>query len=103
MRNAPHGTISRYTNQHCRCAECRAAWRAYYANLRKAGANGDIPATVTHGIASTYHVYACRCNDCRTAATTMSRARRDAARLALAADASPDAIGSGQGREMLHK
>jgi len=25
----PHGTISRYTNQKCRCLDCKAAWSRY--------------------------------------------------------------------------
>jgi hypothetical protein len=26
--SSAHGTMSRYTNQKCRCARCREAWRA---------------------------------------------------------------------------
>lgn len=25
-----HGTLSRYTNNSCRCPSCTAAWNAYY-------------------------------------------------------------------------
>lgn len=31
---AEHGTISRYTNQKCRCEPCRAAWRQYHRDRR---------------------------------------------------------------------
>ncbi|MCY3784598.1 MAG: HNH endonuclease [Chloroflexi bacterium] len=27
--NVPHGTVNAYTHHHCRCDECRAAWREY--------------------------------------------------------------------------
>lgn len=34
-REAPHGTVSRYTNRKCRCDLCRQAWRDY-TNQRRA-------------------------------------------------------------------
>jgi len=31
---APHGSISRYTNRKCRCIECKSAWREYTRSRR---------------------------------------------------------------------
>ena len=34
VNEAPHGTISRYTNRKCRCDHCRGAWREYTRQRR---------------------------------------------------------------------
>ena len=40
---APHGTMSRYTNERCRCDECRAA-KAEYERRRRAASKSPTPA-----------------------------------------------------------
>ncbi len=32
---AAHGTISRYTNDACRCIPCTDSWRDYYRSYRR--------------------------------------------------------------------
>jgi predicted metal-binding protein len=63
-----HGTTSGYVD-HCRCAECRAAW-ATYTRRRRANRAAALAADqdlVEHGTRSTYVNYACRCNECTAA------------------------------------
>lgn len=81
IKTLPHG-VSRYTNEACRCAECRVAWAAYMSNRRKrksdlVRANG-LPDSVEHG-ESAYDNWCCRCDVCTAA---HSAARRDRERRA---------------------
>lgn len=75
---SPHGTTSRYTNDYCRCTECREAWRVYrsgyIARLRASVGAGGLP--LKHGTENSYNNYGCRCDDCRAAASDSARHRR---------------------------
>lgn len=57
-----HGTLSGYTHDACRCAECRAAY-ARYRKARRQEVRGKVPPG-GHG-ASGYDNYGCRCRICR--------------------------------------
>lgn len=58
-----HGTASKYTNDRCRCDECRAAWSIYIRALRQRRAAEGLPPSVEHG-ATTYTNWGCRCRTC---------------------------------------
>lgn len=60
-----HGTISRYTNDECRCGPCRRAWNEYAFARRRERAL-EVPDDL-HGKPSTYTNWACRCPACRQA------------------------------------
>jgi len=64
-----HGTISRYTNDKCRCDDCRAAHRRYSAKRRAQRREllQDDPTLVEHGRLSTYLNWGCRCTECTEA------------------------------------
>lgn len=77
MSNLPHGA-SRYSNQGCRCATCRAghAERMHDARQRR---QRD-PRTADragHGKDTTYGNYGCRCDRCTQAHTEATRERRE--------------------------
>ena len=61
-----HGTQSRYTNQKCRCIQCRQANADTQRRQRTQRAKKDIPAE-KHGRRSTYINYRCRCDPCTQA------------------------------------
>jgi hypothetical protein len=69
----PHGTYSRYTNQECRCDQCRAANAEYARRRRRERVVDD---WAKHGRVSTYKNYMCRCDDCRAAVRAEGRVRR---------------------------
>jgi hypothetical protein len=63
-----HGTRNGYSNLKCRCAECKAAWAAYYDGLRRQRlANLTTPDDPRHGLANFYKNHGCRCQRCRDA------------------------------------
>lgn len=64
-----HGTLTGYANRKCRCDECRAAARAYYAERRKRCR----PETTPHGTLSGYNNHFCRCDACREVACEYQR------------------------------
>jgi hypothetical protein len=74
-----HGTASKYSNDKCRCADCRRAW-VEYNRLRRATrwawtAEGGLPATVKHG-SSAYYNWGCHCPIClQTVAAAAARNR----------------------------
>ena len=59
MRELRHGTVDGYYSFKCKCDACRAASRAYRAELR----SRPIP----HGTATGYQNRGCRCEPCREA------------------------------------
>ena len=67
-----HGTISRYTNNRCRCQRCRNANTAYGYHLRSI--NGTLgrhgPRLPRHGTRVEYIKHRCRCQPCRNAEAT---------------------------------
>jgi hypothetical protein len=67
----PHGTNSRYTNNACRCDDCRWAHSDAVFQQRRARALlvAKDPSLVPHGVASTYNNWMCRCDLCRAANT----------------------------------
>lgn len=71
--SAPHGTRSRYTNQECRCDECKAANADYARRCRRERVVDD---EMMHGRFSTYTNYMCRCDQCKRAARDYARVRR---------------------------
>lgn len=77
----PEGTsrTSAYTNQGCRCAECREAHAVQMRTNRAARierARLD-PSTTPHGTENGYQSYACRCPQCREARRLAVRRRAD--------------------------
>jgi hypothetical protein len=72
----PHGTISRYTNQRCRCDDCRAAFAAYQRHRRARLRANPVPPHVSHGSVSTAMNYRCGCRPCRNAVNAYHRAWR---------------------------
>lgn len=69
-RLIPHGTLTGYTTDLCRCTACRAAMTAY-VRLRRAQRRTDValrglPETVAHGL-SAYQNWSCRCEVCTQA------------------------------------
>lgn len=81
LREPWHGTAGGYTNHHCRCNDCREAWRAVnarrrakrYAEVRHHG----LPSTVPHGF-SAYCNWGCRCDVCTTANSEYCKRRAEA-------------------------
>ena len=86
LRRIPnHGTVSRYSNNACRCDECRKAWsdhireynhrtgrrkprEQYLAELRAAIVVPE------HGTAVRYNKpHSCRCDECRAASSAQKR------------------------------
>jgi hypothetical protein len=63
--DAPHGSISTYVNQHCRCQDCRNAMATYRRNLRAKYAKNGPPPDIQHGTVNAYNNYVCRCAGCR--------------------------------------
>jgi hypothetical protein len=65
-----HGTLSRYSNQGCRCVDCRAANATYQRELiaryAAQGGRGE------HGTPYRYDT-GCRCEECRDAHNRKSR------------------------------
>jgi hypothetical protein len=76
-----HGTVNGYVNLHCRCDECREAWRTYPAmkasQVRYRRRMGMLPRKLgrTHGIRATYN-RGCRCDECRRAESEYKRTYR---------------------------
>lgn len=80
-----HGKYSTYTNQRCRCDECREAARVRMGSYRKARfatrvmVNGRLVAPglpkESHGKEGTYTNHGCRCQPCTTAQREAARAR----------------------------
>lgn len=56
-----HGTFNRYTNDGCRCDECKLASREYFRDRRKRGLPKDDP---RHGTHAAYSHYGCKCPLC---------------------------------------
>lgn len=82
-----HGCYSKYSNDKCRCAQCRAAWTAYQAKRRLERRERPLPDAVKHGKPSTYCNWGCRCRPCidaHSADNRMHRARARAAKMAAA-------------------
>lgn len=69
MTEIQHGTINGYSNQACRCDECKKAWRAYNTPQRDADGRTyelrgrQMPEDV-HGTVDGYYNWKCRCNEC---------------------------------------
>lgn len=63
----PHGN-NRYTNDGCRCDECKVehAWFQAEGVLRRKERLDEVPAE-RHGILGTYTNWGCRCDLCRGA------------------------------------
>ncbi len=70
-----HGTVGGYTNNGCRCPECRAAQRTYAAQRRALRRQESTPENV-HGTENGYTNYGCRCVPCRTAHAATARHAR---------------------------
>lgn len=72
-----HGA-SRYSNQGCRCATCRAghAQRQREARHRRSQ-NPQTADRAGHGKDATYGNYGCRCAACTRAHTDVMRKRRE--------------------------
>jgi hypothetical protein len=71
-----HGTASKYSNDRCRCEDCRKAWAEYTTSRKRqrrafVKANG-LPSSVEHG-ESAYTNWGCRCDVCRAADTANRR------------------------------
>lgn len=73
-----HGRVSTYQHWGCRCADCRAAWRDAFADLRRRMAErlAQDPTAATHGRKSTYSNWGCRCEPCAEAHAAALRAYR---------------------------
>jgi hypothetical protein len=72
----PHGSASTYTNHHCRCDECKAAWNAYVSKRRMQRvllvAESGLPEGVEHG-EHAYNNWGCCCNVCTAAHAEAAR------------------------------
>lgn len=75
-----HGTITGYTTDKCRCADCKAAWAGYQATWR---AQRLASPDCQHGNRVTY-LSGCRCDECRAANAAYNMQRK--ARLASSAE-----------------
>lgn len=65
-----HGTVNRYVNHACRCAECKLAYRKYQlARTAERKARGLTPDDPRHGTYSGYTNYGDRCLACKEANT----------------------------------
>jgi hypothetical protein len=77
-----HGA-SKYSNDKCRCDECRTGWAAYVQKRklqRKAWVQKNgLPKDVPHG-SSAYFNWGCRCRFCTDESTRVYRERREARR-----------------------
>ena len=74
-----HGTLSGYTNQGCRCEECREARRIYGQEYYYRVTRPRRPPTnrtARHGSRSMYTNQGCRCTDCRKANAIYCLARK---------------------------
>ena len=78
-----HGTISTYSNHHCRCRECKTARAAYARNHRARTALGlpfrrynDPDRPLEHGTPNAYSYHHCRCAACFTAHSERMRVYR---------------------------
>jgi hypothetical protein len=64
-----HGS-SKYSNDNCRCDECRSAWAQYIRDRKlkrkRWVATNGLPESVSHG-ESAYANWGCRCSACRAA------------------------------------
>lgn len=79
-RLAPHGSITRYFTQKCRCARCRKTAREYTRGWREK--NKLLPAKqIPHGI-NGYENYGCRCKVCSTSKLAQRKEQRKAAMVA---------------------
>jgi hypothetical protein len=83
-----HGTYSKYSNDGCRCGDCRKAWSGYTLQRRAkrwayTAANG-LPSSVEHG-AWAYYNWGCRCDVCRSDARAKGRVSKARYRARLAA------------------
>lgn len=77
----PHGKYTKYSNDKCRCAECRKAWSEYTSQRRTkrwawTAVNG-LPSSVEHGVWA-YFNWGCRCDVCRRDAAAKNRAQQAA-------------------------
>lgn len=70
---APHGTVSRYTNRKCRCDPCKAAMLAYNRKWRYDHGQRPIP-LAPHGTTARY-AKKCRCDECRKARSLYVKSR----------------------------
>lgn len=88
----PHGTVSRYKHQKCRCDLCRAAVSAHGKALRVYVPRRD----PVHGTTHCYNFYHCRCEECVQASRNWlqsyraSRPGADAARQRARYAANPE-------------
>ena len=77
---APHGTLTRYFTQRCRCDVCREAGSRYkrerYGQRTRAQYLAELAARRRHGTETMYVWHGCRCDACRAAARAARRARR---------------------------
>lgn len=73
----PHGW-TKYSNEGCKCAICRAAWSEYQKNLRRVRARriAEDPSLAEHGKPATYHNWGCKCRPCKDAWAAASRSRK---------------------------
>lgn len=82
-----HGTSGGYTNHHCRCNDCRAAWAATTERMRQTRQAQRILIDgrlthpyATHGTGNAYSNYGCRCSPCTEAWNAAKRRQRANAR-----------------------
>lgn len=83
-----HGTINGYSNQKCRCPECKKAWVAYGKVRRARRALLIQPDDPRHGTLSFYYNHSCRCDSCREVHARYARELR-AKRSAAQVDSDP--------------
>lgn len=72
----PAGRPGTYTNDGCRCEQCRAAHAAYQARLRAAKRANPDPDRIPHGTVGGYDNWSCRCEACTRASREALRRRR---------------------------
>lgn len=71
-----HGTRGGYTNHHCRCSKCRAAWAEYNRMYKARRTRRPLPpGDPRHGTPYGYSGLGCRCSRCRAAWAADKRKR----------------------------
>lgn len=71
-----HGTTNGYSNQKCRCADCRQAWGVYKRNRQqRIKSTGLDPTDPRHGSTAGY-AYSCRCGPCEEAQRSYLESRK---------------------------
>lgn len=72
-----HGTPGGYSNHHCRCLRCTAAWTAYCAKRKAQRRSAGLPeGDKRHGTENGYRNWGCRCEACTVAASHVAWRRR---------------------------